>query len=405
MSARDWAEKDYYKVLGVPKDADAAAIKTAYRKLARDNHPDRHTGDKSAEARFKRISEANSVVGDPVKRKEYDQSRSLFGSGSPFRGFGSRGSARPGPGPSGGGTGGGTGGFGFDLGDLFGGGRPGQTGGTGTPPNLGDVFGGLFNSQRTRTDTSRARRGADTEAEVRIGFTAAVDGATLPLRTTGQSPCPACRGTGAKAGTMPHICSRCEGTGTVLRDENGTPMPETCPDCRGRGLVVDDPCPQCHGSGRAESTKTMQVRIPAGVEDGQVLRLRGKGAAGENGGPAGDLLVRVRVDPHPTFGRKEGNLTVTVPVSFADAALGGSVRVPTLNGPSVLLKIPANTPNGRAFRVRGKGAARRDGTRGDLLVTAEVTVPDSLDADAREALEKFRAATRAAGSDPAGGGS
>ena len=399
MSARDWAEKDYYKVLGVPKDADAAAIKRAYRKLARDNHPDRHTGDKAAEARFKQISEANSVVGDPAKRKEYDQARSLFG-GSPFRGFGSRGPSRPGTGQTGGS---GSGGFGFDLGDLFGGGRnPGQTGGTGSAPNLGDVFGGLFNPQR-RTDTSRARRGADTEADVRIGFTAAVDGTTIPLRTTSQTPCPACRGTGAKSGTMPHICSRCEGTGTVLHDENGIPMPETCPECHGRGLVVDDPCPQCNGSGRAASSRTMQVRIPAGVQDGQVLRLRGKGAAGENGGPAGDLLVRVRVDEHPTFGRKDDNLTVTVPVSFADAALGGSVRVPTLNGPSVLLKIPANTPNGRAFRVRGKGAARRDGTRGDLLVTAEVTVPDSLDDDAREALEKFRAATRAAGSDPSGG--
>lgn len=395
MSARDWAEKDYYKVLGVPKDADAAAIKRAYRKLARDNHPDRHTGDKAAEARFKQISEANSVVGDPAKRKEYDQARSLFGSSSPFRGFGSRGPTRPNTGQSGGG-----GGFGFDLGDLFGGrANPGQTGGTGAAPNLGDVFGGLFNQQRARSTTSRARRGADIDAEARIGFTAAVDGTTIPLRTTGQSPCPACRGTGAKAGTMPHICPRCEGTGTLLRDENGIPMPETCPECRGRGLVVDEACPQCNGSGRAESSKTMQVRIPAGVEDGQVLRLRGKGAAGENGGPAGDLLVRVRVDSHPTFGRKDDNLTVTVPVSFADAALGGSVRVPTLNGPSVLLKIPPNTPNGRAFRVRGKGAARRDGTRGDLLVTAEVTVPDSLDADAREALEKFRAATRAAGSD------
>jgi len=395
VSARDWAEKDFYKVLGVGKDADAAAIKSAYRKLARANHPDHHTGDKAAEARFKRISEANSVLGDPAKRKEYDEARSLFGGGSPFRGFGNRGGARPS------GTGQSPGGFGFDLGDLFGGGRnnPSQTGGTGSPGNLGDVFGGLFTNQRARTTTSRARRGADTQADVRIGFTAAVDGTTLPLSTTGQAPCPACRGTGAKAGTMPHICSRCEGTGTVLRDENGIPMPETCPDCRGRGLVVDDPCPQCHGSGRAASSRTMQVRIPAGVADGSVLRLRGRGAAGENGGPAGDLLVRVRVDEHPTFGRTEDNLTVTVPVAFTDAALGGSVRVPTLNGPSVLLKIPANTPNGRVFRVRGKGATRRDGTRGDLLVTAEVTVPTDLGDDAREALEKFRAATRVAGSD------
>ena len=395
MSARDWAEKDYYKMLGVSKNADAAEIKRAYRKLARENHPDHHTGNRAAEARFKQISEANSVIGDPAKRKEYDEARSLFGSASPFRGFGNR----TGPRPTGGRPAGG-GGFGFDLGDIFNGGRnnPSQTGGTGSPGNLGDVFGGLFN-QRARTTPTRARRGADTEAEVRIGFTAAVEGTTLPLRTTSQTPCPACRGTGAKAGTMPHICSRCEGTGTVLRDENGIAMPETCPDCHGRGLVVDEPCPQCHGSGRAASSRTMQVRIPAGVKDGGVIRLRGKGAAGENGGPAGDLLVRVKVDPHPSFGRDEDNLTVTVPVAFADAALGGSVRVPTLNGPSVLVKVPPNTPNGRVFRVRGKGAARRDGTRGDLLVTAEVTVPDTLDADSREALERFRAATRAAGAD------
>jgi len=394
VSARDWAEKDYYKVLGVSKSADAAEIKRAYRKLARENHPDHHKGDKAAETRFKQISEAHSVIGDAAKRKEYDEARSLFGS-SPFRGFGTRGGARPTAGrPAG------NGGFSFDLGDLFNGGRnnPAQTGGTGSPGNIGDIFGGLFN-QRSRTGptTSRARRGADTEAEVRIGFTAAVEGTTLPLRTTSQTPCPACRGTGARAGTMPHICSRCEGTGAVLHDENGVPMPETCPDCHGRGLVVDEPCPQCHGSGRAASSRTMQVRIPAGVKDGGVIRLRGKGAAGENGGPAGDLLVRVLVDPHPSFGRSEDNLTVTVPVSFADAALGGSVRVPTLNGPSVLVKVPANTPNGRVFRVRGKGATRRDGSRGDLLVTAEVTVPDTLDDDSREALERFRTATRAAG--------
>lgn len=393
MSARDWAEKDFYKVLGVPKNADAAAIKRAYRKLARDNHPDHHKGDLGAESRFKAISEANSVIGDPAKRKEYDEARSLFGGGSPFRGFG-----RSAPRPSGAGQ---SGGFGFDLGDLFSGGRnnPGQTGGTGSPGNLGDVFGGLFNGGgRTRPTTSRARPGADVEAEIRIGFTAAVEGMTLPLRTTSSDPCPSCRGTGAKAGTMPHICPRCQGTGTVLLDENGVPMPETCPDCHGRGLVVDDPCPQCNGSGRAPSNRTMQVRVPAGVKDGQVLRLRGKGAAGENGGPAGDLLLRVDVDPHPTFGRSEDNLTVTVPVPFADAALGGSVRVPTLNGPSVLVKIPANTPNGRVFRVRGRGVSHRDGSRGDLLVGVEVTVPADLDADAREALEKFRAATRAAGS-------
>jgi molecular chaperone DnaJ len=382
VSAADWADKDFYKVLGVPKNADPAAIKKAYRKLARDNHPDHHKGDRAAEARFKSISEANSILSDPAKRKEYDEARSLFGSG-PLRGFG-RGTATPG------GTGS-QGGFGFDLGDLFGPGSgrtPGGAGGAGAG-GLGDVLGGIF-KQTGRTTTSRGRRGADVESEVRISFADSVDGVTVPLRTTSSKPCPACRGTGAKAGTMPRICTTCQGTGMRLKNEGGFATTEPCRDCRGRGLVVDEACPECHGSGRAASTSTMRVRIPAGAADGTVLRLRGKGAAGENGGPPGDLLLAVTVEPDSTFARSGDNLTTTVSVPYLDAVFGGSVSVPTLEGRPVTLKVPENTPSGRVFRVRGRGVARKDGTRGDLLATVQYAGPDSMDAESKEALRKVR---------------
>ncbi|WP_149181091.1 molecular chaperone DnaJ [Streptomyces sp. TRM49041] len=386
MSTKDFVEKDYYKVLGVPKDATEAEIKKAYRKLAREYHPDANKGDAKAEARFKEISEANDVLGDPKKRKEYDEARALFGNG----GF------RPGPGGAGG-T------FNFDLGDLFGGqGAPGGAGGAGGGPGgfgggLGDVFGGLFNRGGAGART-QPRRGQDIESEVTLSFTEAVDGATVPLRMSSQQPCQACSGTGDKHGT-PRVCPTCVGTGQVSRGSGGGfSLTDPCVDCKGRGLIAQDPCEVCHGSGRAKSSRTMQVRIPAGVSDGQRIRLRGKGAPGERGGPAGDLYVVVHVDAHPVFGRKGDNLTVTVPVSFAEAALGGEIKVPTLGGPPVTLKIPAGTPNGRTMRARGKGATRNDGTRGDLLVTVEVAVPKDLGDKAREALETYRQAT--VGEDP-----
>ncbi|MGH8827853.1 MAG: molecular chaperone DnaJ [Jiangellaceae bacterium] len=371
MSTKDWLEKDYYKILDVPKDADAAAIKKAYRTLARKLHPDHNSADKSAEERFKDVSEAYSVLSDPEKRKQYDEARTLFGGG--FR-------APTGAGSSGGGS------FNFDLGDIFTGtGSSGQGG-------IGDVLGGLF-GQRGRTRTSAARRGADVETEVKIGFTEAVDGKTVPLKMTSSSACTACAGTGARAGTVPRVCPTCSGTGYSTTDSGGFGMAEPCRDCKGRGLVVDDPCPVCHGSGRGTTSKVMQVRIPAGVSDGQRIRLKGKGAPGERSGPAGDLYVTVHVTPHKVFGRRGEHLTVTVPVTFPEATLGADIKVPTLNGAPVTLKIPAGTPNGRTFRVRGRGAARKDGTRGDLLVTVEVAVPQRVDAQAKEALEAFRAAT------------
>jgi molecular chaperone DnaJ len=377
VSTKDFIEKDYYAVLGVPKDAPAPDIKKAYRKLARRFHPDANRGDANAEEKFKEISEAYDVLSDDKRRKEYDEARTLFAGG----GYRVPGGAGPGAG----------GGFGgFDFGDLFGGAGGGAGGGTGGVGGLGDILGGLFGGMRGSRQAA-PRRGADVESEVTLSFADAARGATVPLRLTGTGPCPACAGTGAKAGTTPRVCPTCEGTGQHARNAGGFAFAEPCRDCRGRGLVVDDPCPACAGSGRARSERTINARIPAGVADGQHIRLRGKGAPGERGGPAGDLVVTVHVRPHPVFGRSGDNLTVTVPVTFPEAALGAEVKVPTLGGPAVTLRLPPGTANGRTFRVRGRGLTHRDGTAGDLLVTVEVAVPQRLPESAREALEKFAA--------------
>lgn len=373
MSTKDWLEKDYYKVLGVSKDAKPEEIKKAFRKIARENHPDQHPGDARAEARFKEASEANSVLSDATKRKEYDEQRSLFGGGG-FR-F-----------PSGGGRPGGFGGgAGPSMEDLF-------RNATGDS-NISDLFGGLFGSTpagRRPTAARNPRRGTDIEGEVTIDFVEAVDGVTVPMQTISDAPCAACRGTGAKSGTVPRVCPTCQGAGMKSTPgAGGFSFAEPCPDCRGRGLIVDDPCPVCNGSGRGRSTNTMQVRIPAGVTDGQRIRIKGKGGGGENGGAQGDLYVLVHVHPHPLFGRKGDNVTIDVPVTFPEAALGADIEVPTLKGPKVRLRVPAGTPNGRTFRVRGKGVSKATGDRGDLLVTVSVQVPAVLDDDARAALRAY----------------
>jgi molecular chaperone DnaJ len=375
MTNADWATKDFYKVLGVSKDATSDEVKKAYRKLARANHPDSHPGDKAAEERFKAIAEAYDVVGDGEKRKQYDEMRSVYAGGgfNPFGG-GGNGTAR---------------GTTFDVNDLFGGGSGGSGSSTG---GLGDLFGTMFGGGRS-TRQAAPRRGADIETEATIGFTDAVDGVTVSLRLTSDAPCADCNGTGARAGTMPRVCPECEGVGMRAASVGGAfTMNETCPTCGGRGLVVDDPCPTCHGSGRGLSNRTISTRIPAGVKDGQRIRIRGKGANGERGGPPGDLWVKVHVQPHPVFGRKEHNLTITVPVSFDEAALGAEIKVPTLDGSPVTVKLPPGTPTGRTLRVRGKGVPHKGG-RGDLLVTVEVQVPAVLDAATREAVEAYRAAT------------
>jgi molecular chaperone DnaJ len=377
VSTKDWLEKDFYKVLGVAKTAEADEIKKSYRKLARKYHPDSNAGDASAEAKFKEVSEAYDVVGDPKKRKEYDEARRLFGSGG-FRM------------PTGSGQGGG--GFNFDVGDLFN--RGGST--TNTGGGLGDILGGMFGGggRTTTTTTARPRRGQDIETEATIEFAEAVNGVTVGLRMTSDEPCPTCRGTGAKYGTVPKVCLKCEGTGMQTSVQGGVfAMTEPCTECKGRGLVVDQPCETCHGSGRGQSSKTMQVRIPAGVQDGQRIRLKGKGAAGERGGPAGDLYVTVHVKPHRIFGRQGEHLTLNVPVSFTEAALGAEIKVPTLDGLPVTVRIPAGTANGSKLRVRGKGSVRRDGTKGDLMLTLEVQVPHDLTDEQKEKLQEFNSAS------------
>jgi molecular chaperone DnaJ len=368
MSAKDY-QKDYYKALSVPKTATAAEIKKSYRELARKYHPDANKGSAEAEERFKEITEAYNVLSDEKQRKEYDDARSMFG------GLRAPAGGRPGPG-----------GNTFDLGDLFGNGE-----------GLGDVLGGIFRNRQGGA-ASRARRGADVETETTLSFGDAIDGATVSLRLTGEGSCPVCGGTGAKAGTMPKVCPDCHGTGQQSRNLGGFGLSEPCKTCRGRGLVVEDPCPSCSGSGRAMSSRTIQARIPAGVADGQRIRLPGKGAPGEHGGKPGDLYVRVHVKPHEVFGRSGENLTVTVPVTISELALGAEIKVPTHRGPAVTVRISPGTPNGQVFRVPGRGVRRKDGTLGALLATVDVTVPQELSSKAKSALEDLRIAT--AGADP-----
>jgi len=378
VSAREWIEKDFYAELGVSSTASADEIKRAYRKLARELHPDANPGDARAEERFKSVSEAYGVLSDPDKRKQYDEARSLFSGG--FR--------------PGGGFGGAGGTAGFDLGDLFGaaGGRAGDAGG------LGDLLGGLFaNRGAGNAGASRPRRGADVETEIRIDFTEAVRGATVPLRLSSPASCGSCGGTGARAGTVPKACPVCGGSGLVTRSQGAFAFSEPCRDCRGAGRIIDDPCGECGGRGVSNRHRTLTMRIPAGVADGQRIRLAGQGEPGMQGALAGDLYVLVHVTPHPVFGRAGDDLTLTVPVSFPELVLGTTLTVPTMDG-TVSLKVPAGTANGRTLRVRGKGITGRHGRSGDLLVTLQVVVPSKLDRAAKEALQAYAQAT--AGEDP-----
>ncbi|MDR1078086.1 MAG: molecular chaperone DnaJ [Propionibacteriaceae bacterium] len=363
MTTKDWLEKDYYAILGLKQEASPEQIKKAFRKLARENHPDRHPGPDS-ERRFKEVSEAHDVLSDPDKRKEYDEARALFGSGFRYPG-----------GPQPGGAGG------VSLEDLMGGAGGG----------LGDLLGGFFNQAQAPHQRGRGpRRGQDFEGDATVPFVDAVRGATVGVPLGSEAACAACRGTGAKAGTATKLCPTCQGSGTLSRQSGAFAISEPCPNCRGRGLLVEEPCPACGGSGRARSTRTIQVKLPAGVTDGQRIRVKGKGGPGANGGPAGDLYVVVHVSPHPLFGRNGDNLTLTAPVTYAEAALGAEIEVPTLFDGGIRLRLPAGTPNGRTFRVRGKGVAGRKGP-GDLMVTVEVQVPAELSPEAQEALAAYTA--------------
>ncbi|WBB96962.1 molecular chaperone DnaJ [Solwaraspora sp. WMMA2080] len=381
MSSKDWLEKDFYAVLGVPRTASADEIKKAYRKLARELHPDHNPGNSAFEERFKAVSEAYNVLADDRRRKEYDEMRSLFGSGA-FR----RGARGGGPG--------------FDPADLFGGFAGAGAGGAGDRrfggAGFSDIFSSIFSGgggggMRTRGPA----RGRDVEAEVVLDFGAAVRGTTLPLSLRAPGVCDTCHGNGAKPGSVPRTCPTCAGTGLTTRNQGSFSFSEPCRDCQGVGTIVDEKCPECHGSGGVTKTRTLNVRFPPGVADGQRIRLAGRGEPGDRGGPAGDLFVLVKVRNDELFGRTGDDLTLTVPITYAEAVLGTDLRVPTMDG-AVTLRVQPGTPSGRTLRARGKGVPRRDGTTGDLLVTVEVVVPATVDESARAALRTFAEHTPAA---------
>lgn len=397
MTQREWADKDYYADLGVSKSAGQEEIKKAYRKLARDNHPDTHPGDPKAEERFKKVSEAYSVIGDADKRREYDELRSALAGGG-FRfpgaggGFGGGGFGGGAPGGAGG-----AGGFDFNVSDIFG-----EGGGGG---GFGDFLNGFVNRGGGAGGAGRAsrpRRGADVETEITLDFREAAKGVTIPLQLTNPSPCTTCHGSGAKPGTHPVTCGTCHGSGFTNEQRGAFGFSAPCPDCGGQGTKIEDPCPDCSGTGVTTRRRTITVRVPAGVVDGQKVRLAGQGEAGLRGRPAGDLFVTVHVRPDEIFTRSGDDLEVTVPVSFGELALGGTITVPTLDG-KVRVRVPAGTADGRTLRVRGRGVPKRSGTPGDLLVTVRVQVPPKLDDAAASALRSYVEAERAGGFNPRDG--
>lgn len=368
MSAqREWYEKDYYQVLGVAADATAKEITKAYRKLARELHPDQNPGDDAAEERFKAVSAAYDVLGDEVKRTEYDEVRRL--------------------GPMAGGhPGGGPGGFSFNVGDMQGG-------------DIGDLLGNMFGRGARQPGRSAAapQRGADLTAQLTLEFADAATGLTTTLHLTSDAQCSTCDGSGAKPGTSPSRCGVCGGRGVLDENQGMFSFSTPCRNCQGTGSVITEPCATCRGSGVERRPREVKVRIPAGVKDRQTIRLGGRGAPGRNGGPAGDLLVEIAVQPHARFGRAGDNLTVHVPVTFPEAALGAEIDVPTLDGPTVKLRIKPGTQSGSRHRVKGKGIttqSKRSGTTtGDLIVTIDVSVPTELTDTEREAIEQLAAAT------------
>ncbi len=359
---REWLERDYYEVLGVSKDASDEEIKKAYRRLARANHPDANPDDPDAEQRFKDVGEAYAVLGDAEKRREYDEIRRLGAAG-----FGAGGRGAPGGGAT------------FtegDLGDLFG-----HLFGEADGPRAGG-----FTTGRGRT---RPRRGEDLRAEVHLTFEDALAGVRTTLRVTGDGACGVCGGSGAKPGTSPRRCVRCSGAGQIAVDQGPFSFAQPCDVCGGRGTTIDDPCGTCRGSGRVVKPRQLTVKIPAGVRDGAVIRAPGRGGPGMNGGPPGDVLVTVHVEPHPLFGRKGDDVTIEVPITYSEAALGTKLTVPTPHGARRTIKIPAGTQSGRVFRIRGEGAPKKNGATGDLLVTTRIQVPTNPSKEQRRLLREL----------------
>lgn len=346
------SKQDYYELLDVPRDASDRDIKKAYRRLAMKYHPDRNPDNKEAEDKFKEISEAYEVLSDSQKRAAYDQ-------------FGHEGVSGQG--------GFGGGGFEGNFSDIF-----------------GDVFGDIFGGSGGGRRRSSVQRGADLRYNLDLSLEEAVRGCEKTLKVPTLVPCDVCDGSGAKPGTSARTCGTCGGVGQVRMQQGFFSVQQTCPTCRGEGKVISDPCSKCHGHGRVEETKTLQVKIPAGVDTGDRIRLSGEGEAGSHGGPAGDLYVQVNVLRHPIFDRDGKHLYCEVPISFVDAALGGELDVPTLEG-RVKLKIPAETQTGKLFRLRGKGVNPvRGGGVGDLMVKVTVETPVNLNSRQKELLEEFQ---------------
>lgn len=352
-------KRDYYEVLGVDKNADDAAIKKAYRQLAKKYHPDMNPGDAEAEKKFKEASEAYAVLSDPEKKRQYDQ----FGHAA-FDG----------------GMGGGAGGFdfsGMDMGDIF-----------------GDIFGDFFGGGRRRSADNGPRKGANLRAVVRISFEEAAFGCEKEIEITLKDDCTTCHTTGAKPGTSPETCSKCGGKGKVVYTQQSflgmVQNVQTCPDCNGTGKIIKEKCPDCHGTGYIANRKKIKVKIPAGIDNGQSVRIRDKGEPGTNGGPRGDLLVEVNVSRHPIFQRQDMNIYSTAPISFAQAALGGEVRISTIDG-DILYDVKPGTQTDTRIRLKGKGipSLRNSNVRGDHYVTLVVQVPTKLNEEAKEALRKF----------------
>ena len=348
--------KSHYDALGVSKTASQDEIKKAYRKLVREHHPDRNPGDKEAEERFKEIQGAYDVLSDAEKRKQYDS----FGSADGRAGF-----------PGGGN-------FNFDFGDisdLFGG------------------FGDIFGRGQTR---QRAGRGADLLVEVGLSFEDSLRGVETQIPVDAETACRECGGSGARAGSSPQVCPECKGRGVIVESQGMFGLSHACPRCHGTGTIVEKPCPKCRGTGRERRTKRYKVKIPAGVKDGTQIRLKGKGEAGYGGGPPGDLIVLTRVADSPLYERRGSDLVVEVPVTFADAALGSSVEVPTPEGP-VSLKVPAGSESGKLLRIKGRGAPKLNGGgRGDVLVRLKISVPKKPNKKERELLEQLQKVQRAA---------
>jgi molecular chaperone DnaJ len=358
------SKKDFYETLGVARNASEADIKKAYRKLAMKHHPDRNPGDKGAEAKFKEIQQAYDILSDAQKRAAYDQ-------------FGHAGVDPSAAAGAGGFYGAGAGGASFS--DIF-----------------GDVFGDIFGGGRGGRGTS-AFRGSDLQYSLELSLEDAVKGTEVRIRVPSHETCETCKGSGAKPGTHPTPCRTCAGHGQVRMQQGFFSIQQTCPTCRGSGKTISSPCSACHGAGRVQKTKTLSVKVPAGVDEGDQIRLGGEGEAGENGGPSGDLFVQIRLKPHAIFKRERDDLYCEVPVSFATAVIGGEVEVPTLEGKATI-KIPPGTQSEKMFRLRGKGVRNvRHGAQGDLYCRVSLETPVNLTDKQKELLREFDNSIRAGG--------